>query len=197
MHGKRLANGLREDRTSPTEKTARQGASMVPIDYGSSIDNHHFDTFGVLVRIVKRGTVGNCIGIEEHKIGGVTLDDCAAVREAECRGRAASHLVDRLRQADKVEIPGVMPKNPRKRSVKSGVWLSLPCYAVRCDARTIRADCHKGVSQNRPHVVLRHRTHKYPGGAAIRNDQVARDVEGILAPLAREIVACLACFRGR
>jgi len=152
MHGKRLANGLREDRTSPTEKTARQGASMVPIDYGGSIDNHHFDTFGVLVRIVKRGTVGNRVWIEEHKIGGVTLDDCAAVREAECRGCAASHLVDRLRQADKLEIPGVMPKNPRKCSIKSGVWLSLPRYAVRCDARTIRADCHKGVSpHDSPH----------------------------------------------
>ena len=32
---------------------------MVLIDYYHPIDNHHFDTFGVLVRIVKSGAIGN------------------------------------------------------------------------------------------------------------------------------------------
>jgi hypothetical protein len=70
---------------------------MVPIDYDGAIDNDHFDTLGVLVWIVKRGAVGNRLGIEEDKIGSVTLDDRAAVRQAKRSGRAPGHLVDSLR----------------------------------------------------------------------------------------------------
>ena len=55
---------------------------MVLIDYDDSIHNHHFDAVRVLVRVVKSGTIGNRLGVEDDKIGGVTLDDCAAVREA-------------------------------------------------------------------------------------------------------------------
>src|SRR5262249_50942609 len=105
---------LDEDRASPAHE--RRRASVVPTDYDGAIDNHDFDTFRVLVRIVKRGAVSDRRGIEEHEIGGVALDDRTAVREAKCSGRAAGHLVDGLRQADKVEIAGVMSKNPRKRS---------------------------------------------------------------------------------
>ena len=179
-----MGYGLREDRAASTEETARQRTSVLLIDHDDSIHNHHFDTFRVLVRIVKAGAIGNRLGVEEDQIGGVALDDCAAVREAKRRGRAASHLVDSLRQAEKIEIPGVMSKNPRKRSIEAGMRLALPCYAVRCDARTIGADRDERVGENRPHVVLRHRTHEYSGGAAICNDQVTGDVERILAALA-------------
>jgi hypothetical protein len=39
------------------------------------------DTFGVLVQIIEGDAVGNCLGVEEDEIGGVALDDRAAVRK--------------------------------------------------------------------------------------------------------------------
>jgi hypothetical protein len=69
---------------------------VVLIDYDNSIHNYHFDTVRVLVRIIESGAVGNRLGVEADKIGGVALDDCAAVREANGSGCAASHLVDGL-----------------------------------------------------------------------------------------------------
>jgi hypothetical protein len=158
---------------------------VVRIDYDDSIHNHHFDAVRVLVRIVKSGAIGNRLGVEEDKIGGVALDDCAAVREANGSGCAASHLVDGLWEANKIEIPGVVSKNPRKRSIKSGVRLALPCYAVRRDTWTIRADCDERVGENHSHILLRHRTHEYSGGATICNDQVTGNVERILSALGR------------
>ena len=89
------------------------------------------------------------------RIGGIADGDCAAVREPKSSGRAAGHLVNSLRKAEKAQIPGVMSKNPGKRSIEAGVRLTLPCYAVRCDARTIRANRYVRVGQNRPYVVLR------------------------------------------
>ena len=143
---KRMDYGLREYRTSSTEEAARQRASVVLIDHDDAIHNHHFDTCWVLVRIIKSGAIGNRLGVEDDQIGGAALGDCAAVRKAKSSCRAAGHLVDSLRQADNIEIPSVMSKNPRERSVESGVRLTLPSYAIRCDAGTIRADCHERVS---------------------------------------------------
>ena len=136
-------------------------------------------------------------GSKRTRSAALPSDDRAAVREAKRRGRAASHLVDGLRQAEKIEIPGVMSENPRKRSIKSGMRLALPGYAVRRDARTIGADHDERVGEDRSHIVLRHRAHQDPGGAAIGDDQVTGDIERILAALAGEVVDCLARFRGR
>ena len=96
--------------------------------------------------------------VEEDKIGGVALDDCAAVHEANGSGCAASHLVDGLWDANKIEIPGVVSKNPWKRSIESGA-ACLALLAVRRDTWTIRTDCDERVSQNRSHILFRHRTH--------------------------------------
>ena len=161
---------------------------LLSIYHDDTINNHHCDTFGVLVRIVKIGAVGNPLGVEENEIGGVALDDCAAPHKSKRRSCAACHLVHSLRQAEKIEISGVMPQNTRKRSVKSGMRLALPCDSVRCDARAVGADHDERICEDRPHVVLRHRAHQYPGGAAIGDDQVTGDIEGFLAALAGEVV---------
>src|SRR3954452_5775694 len=96
------------------EQAAGPGTGVLPlIDHDDAIDDHHVDAVGVLVRIVKAGAVGNRLGVEKDKIGGTADSDRAAVREAKRRGRAAGHLVDRLWQAEKIEIPGIMSENPR------------------------------------------------------------------------------------
>ena len=97
---------------------AGQGAGMhLLIDHDNASDDHHVDAFGLLVRIVKAGAVGDRVGIEQDEIGGVAHDDCAAVCKAKRSGRAAGHLADGLRQAEKTQIPGVMSQHSRKRSI--------------------------------------------------------------------------------
>jgi hypothetical protein len=143
---------------------------MTLIDYDDSVHNDHFDTLRVLVWIVESGAVGNRLGVEEDEIGGIAHGNCATVRKAKGSGRAAGHLVDSLWEADKADIPDVMSENPGKRSIETGVWLALSCYAVRRDARTIRANSHQMVGQDYPHVVLRHRAHEYSGGTPVCDD---------------------------
>jgi hypothetical protein len=93
-----FVNGLLgEDRALSTEEAARQCACVVLIDYDDPVNHHHFDTFRVLVWVVKGGAVSNRLGVEENEIGGIALYDCAAVRKAKCSGCAAGHLVDSLR----------------------------------------------------------------------------------------------------
>jgi len=128
--------------------------TVILIDHDNSIDDYHFDAFGVPVRIVESGAVSYRLGVEENEIGGIALCNDAAVHETECSGRSAGHLVNGLWECDKIELSSIMSKNPRKRSVESRVRFALPCYAIWCDARTIRADRHKRVRQNLPDVCL-------------------------------------------
>ena len=124
-----------------TEQATRQSTRvLVPLDHDDTVDDHHFDTLGVLVRIVKAGAVGNSLRVEENEIGGVTRDDCAAVAQSQCRSGASCHLVNSLRETEKIEISGIMPQDTRKRSIESGMRLALTRYPVRRDARTIGAD---------------------------------------------------------
>ena len=129
---------LRECLTSSTEETARQRGSMTVVDYDDSVHNDRLDTLRVLVRIVESRGVGDRVGVEEDEIRGIAHGNCATVRKAKGSGHAAGHLVDSSREGDKIEIAGVMSENPGKRSIEPGVWLALPCDAVRCDAWTFR-----------------------------------------------------------
>ena len=69
------------------EQAAGQGTGVLPlIDHDDAIDDHHVDAFGVLVRIVKAGAVGNRLGVEQDEIGSVADGDRTAV----CRPSAAA-----------------------------------------------------------------------------------------------------------
>jgi len=125
---------------------------MTVVDYADSVRNDRLDTLRVLTRIVESRGVGDRVGVEEDEIRGIAHGNCATVRKAKGRGRAAGHLVDSSREGDKIEIAGVMSKNPGKRSIEPGVWLALPCDAVRCDAWTMRANRQK---EGRPESTLR------------------------------------------
>src|SRR5215208_3494238 len=123
------------------EQAAGPGTGVLPlIDHDDAIDDHHLDAFGVLVRIVKAGAVGNRLGVEQDEIGSVADGDRTAFRKAGRRGRAAGHLADGSRQAEKAEIAGVMSQNPRKGSIEPGMRLALPGDPVRSNARTVGAD---------------------------------------------------------
>ena len=92
----------REGLTSSTEETAWQRAGMTLVNYDDSVHKDHLDTLRVLVRIVESGAVGNRLGVKEDQIGSIAHNDCAAVREAKGGSRAAGHLVNGLREADKI-----------------------------------------------------------------------------------------------
>jgi hypothetical protein len=54
------------------------------------------DSFGRSFRLRKRSTVGNKVGIQQYKIGGITFPHEAAVFEPKSRGWQTGHLVNRL-----------------------------------------------------------------------------------------------------
>src|SRR5689334_9026479 len=131
-------------------------ATLAVAESDRAIHDHRVDSNRILKRLGVCRRVVDRRGIEHDDVGGQLRCYATAVAQMNTRRRQCGHLVDRLREGERLSLPNVSTQHAGKRTEPARMRMAAMCRTLRRERAAIAADHALRMRENAIEIVFAH-----------------------------------------